>query len=112
IRVEDTGVGISEVDLPQIFNRFFRGQARTPAGKTIDPRGLGQGLFIARAVAEAHHGYLSVDSKSGIGSVFTLAIPAAGSPLIELEPPSEADATAPSQALELPPGQPEDKPEN
>ncbi len=112
IRIEDTGVGISEFDLPQIFNRFYRGQARTPTGKTIDPRGLGQGLFIARAVAEAHHGYLSVDSKVGVGSIFTLALPAAGSPLIELEPPADAEATAPSQSLELSPGQSENDPED
>ena len=99
------------VDLPQIFNRFYRGQARTPSGKTIDPRGLGQGLFIARAVAEAHRGYLSVDSKVGVGSIFTLALPIAGSPLLELEPPVDADATAPSRSLELAPGQP-DEPED
>ncbi|GEM_PF-264632 len=74
IEVSDTGVGISPRDLPHIFERFYRGEARTASGKMIDPRGLGQGLFVARAVAEAHGGYLSVASVVGEGSTFTLAV--------------------------------------
>jgi signal transduction histidine kinase len=38
---------------------------------------VGQGLFIARKVAEAHGGYLTVRSTPGVGSVFTLVLPAA-----------------------------------
>jgi two-component system sensor histidine kinase ResE len=75
LEVLDNGVGISEKDLPHVFERFYRGEAKTPAGKTIDPRGLGQGLYIARAVAEAHHGYVSANSVQGQGSQFILAIP-------------------------------------
>lgn len=75
IEVSDTGVGISPYDLPHIFERFYRGEAHTPNGKMLDPRGLGQGLFVARAVAEAHGGYLSVASALGEGSTFTLALP-------------------------------------
>ena len=75
IEVSDTGVGIHPNDLPHIFERFYRGEARTTSGKIIDPRGLGQGLFVARAVAEAHGGYLSVASAVGEGSTFTLALP-------------------------------------
>ncbi len=75
VQVADTGVGIAERDLPHIFERFYRGEARTPSGKLIDPRGLGQGLFIARKIAEAHGGYISVSSKIGQGSVFTMALP-------------------------------------
>lgn len=102
VRIEDTGVGIREVDLPHIFNRFFRGEARTPDGKMIDPRGLGQGLFIARAVAETHGGYLAVDSKVGVGSVFSLALPLPGTEPIQpdeqllLEPPVDPEATTPN----------------
>ncbi len=102
VRVEDTGVGIREVDLPHIFNRFFRGEARTPDGKVIDPRGLGQGLFIARAIAETHGGYLAVDSKVGAGSVFSLALPLPGAKPIKsgekllLEPPVDPEATTPN----------------
>jgi signal transduction histidine kinase len=76
IEVIDSGVGISEKDLPHVFERFYRGEPRTRSGKLLDPRGLGQGLFVARAVAEAHQGYLSVRSKVGMGSTFTMALPA------------------------------------
>ncbi len=75
LEVIDTGVGISDKDLPHIFERFYRGEAKAPSGKTIDPRGLGQGLFVARAVAEAHGGYLVVSTNPGQGSKFTLALP-------------------------------------
>ena len=77
IDVMDTGVGISDKDLPHVFERFYRGDPRDSRGKLIDPRGLGQGLFVARTVAEAHGGYLGVRSTVGEGSVFTLALPAA-----------------------------------
>lgn len=73
--VVDSGVGISERDAAHIFERFYRGEARTPDGKLIDPRGLGQGLYIARAVAEAHGGYLVFTSTVGQGSKFTLGLP-------------------------------------
>ncbi len=75
IQVIDTGVGISEKDLPHIFERFYRGEPRTPDGKLLDPRGLGQGLFIARTVAEAHQGHVGVRSQPGQGSVFTMVLP-------------------------------------
>jgi signal transduction histidine kinase len=76
LRVMDTGAGISDKDLPHIFERFYRGEARTRDGKRLDPRGLGQGLFVARTVAEAHGGHISVKTKVGEGSVFTMALPA------------------------------------
>lgn len=75
IEVTDDGVGISERDMPRIFDRFYRGEAQAKDGKRIDPRGLGQGLFIARTVAEAHGGYLIAASTVGQGSRFTFAIP-------------------------------------
>jgi two-component system phosphate regulon sensor histidine kinase PhoR len=77
IQVVDTGVGISEKDMPHIFERFYRGEPRARSGKLLDPRGLGQGLFIARKVAEAHKGYLTASSTVGSGSIFTFVLPAA-----------------------------------
>ena len=112
IEVSDTGVGISPRDLPHIFERFYRGEARTTTGKLIDPRGLGQGLFVARAVAEAHGGYLSVASAVNEGSTFTLALPLEGAkpatPLPEMpaapgidEPPVDHQAaTVPNRAVQ------------
>lgn len=106
IEVSDTGVGISPRDLPHVFERFYRGEARTAAGKAIDPRGLGQGLFVARAVAEAHGGYLSAASRVNEGSTFTLALPVEkraenslsipdmpAAPVIGAPPADPADAT-------------------
>jgi len=78
IQVVDTGVGIAKKDLPHIFDRFYRGEPRTASGKLLDPRGLGQGLFVARTVTEAHSGYLSVKSEVGHGSIFTMVLPVAG----------------------------------
>jgi len=75
VQVIDTGVGIAEKDMPHIFERFYRGEPRTKAGRLLDPRGLGQGLFVARTVAEAHNGYLNVRSTVGEGSVFTMVLP-------------------------------------
>lgn len=75
IDVIDSGVGIAEKDLPHIFERFYRGEPRTRSGKLLDPRGLGQGLFVARTIAEAHQGYLTVRSEAGQGSCFTMVLP-------------------------------------
>ena len=68
LEVSDTGVGIREKDLPHIFERFYRGEARAPDGKRIDPRGLGQGLYIVQSVVEAHDGYVRAASRQGEGS--------------------------------------------
>ena len=77
IQFVDTGVGIGDRDLPHVFEQFYRGEARTPNGKLIDPRGLGQGLFVARRVLERHGGHVSVSSGRGQGSIFTAVIPIA-----------------------------------
>jgi signal transduction histidine kinase len=75
VDVIDTGVGIAEKDLPHVFERFYRGEPRTQSGKLLDPRGLGQGLFVARTVANAHGGTLNVRSSPGEGSAFTMMLP-------------------------------------
>ena len=69
IRVADTGHGISEQDLPRIFDRLYRGdQSRTT-------RGLGLGLNLVRAYVEAQGGSVSVKSSPGNGSVFEIRLP-------------------------------------
>jgi len=71
IEVRDTGVGISPEDLPHIFERFYR------ADKCRGGRGgTGLGLSIADWVARAHAGQITVESKVGEGSTFTLWLPA------------------------------------
>ncbi|MCU0482350.1 MAG: ATP-binding protein [Anaerolineae bacterium] len=76
--VMDNGVGITQKDLPHVFEQFYRGEPRNSQGKLIDPRGLGQGLFIARKVAEAHGGYVSVlKTEIGVGTTVTCILPIA-----------------------------------
>ena len=72
ISVSDNGLGISEEDLPHIFERFYRGDAN----RGSDARsGLGQGLYVARAICQAHGGFLEVESRLNVGSIFTMGVP-------------------------------------
>ena len=69
IRVTDTGRGISEQDLPRIFDRLYRGdESRTT-------RGLGLGLSLVRAYVEAQGGSVTVESTPGSGSIFEIRLP-------------------------------------
>ncbi|HEU0257788.1 MAG TPA: ATP-binding protein [Microbacteriaceae bacterium] len=71
IHVADTGVGITRADQDKIFDRFYHTPSIRPAGAG----GYGIGLAIARTVAHAHAGTLTVESVPGQGSTFTLRIP-------------------------------------
>ncbi len=69
ITVKDTGIGISEQDLPRIFQRFYRcDPSRSNAG-------IGLGLSFAKAVARAHGGDIAVTSRPDQGSTFTVTLP-------------------------------------
>lgn len=71
--VRDTGVGIAPGDLPNIFDRFWRGDpSRSRVGQ---PSGTGLGLAIARWIAEAHGGRIEVQSRPARGTTFTVTIP-------------------------------------
>lgn len=72
ISVSDNGIGISPDDLPHIFERFYRGRS-IQAGETVP--GLGQGLYVARAICQVHGGFLDAQSRPNIGSIFTMGIP-------------------------------------
>ena len=75
IVVRDTGEGIPAEDLPFVFDRFWRGdRLRSRAGGT----GGGLGLPIARQLAHAHGGHISVESTPGQGAVFTIELPETG----------------------------------
>lgn len=71
IEISDTGQGISEQDLPRIFDRFFRSEASRAAGEG----GFGLGLAIARNVVDSMGGDLEVRSIVGEGTTFTLRLP-------------------------------------
>jgi signal transduction histidine kinase len=69
VEVRDTGVGISQHDLPRIFDRFYRSEV------SRSQPGSGLGLAIARQIAERHGGRIDVSTVIGEGSTFTLVLP-------------------------------------
>ncbi len=69
VEVTDTGTGISETDLPLIFNRFFR------CDESRSLPGTGLGLSLAQTVVRAHGGNIRVSSQKGQGSTFTIVFP-------------------------------------
>lgn len=73
ISVQDHGSGISSSELPHIFEPFYR------SPKVVDAQihGTGLGLTVAKRIAEAMGGSLSVTSEVGVGSTFTLHLPVA-----------------------------------
>jgi signal transduction histidine kinase len=71
IEVRDNGIGITEDNLPRIFDRFYRVQ-RDRARKT---GGSGLGLSICKLIAEAHKGEIIVESSSGKGTAFVVKLP-------------------------------------
>ncbi len=68
--VRDTGQGISEEELPRIFDRFWQSQSKNRAG-------IGLGLSIAKGLVEAQGGRLDVESKLGAGTTFFFTLPSA-----------------------------------
>lgn len=67
--VRDSGRGIASEDRDRIFDRFARG------GRNRGEDGAGLGLSIVKAIAEAHHGTIEVESEPGEGSTFTMILP-------------------------------------
>ena len=68
IKIRDTGTGIDEEDLPHIFKRFYR------CDRSRSQPGTGLGLSLAKAIAEAFGGNISVESSLNRGSVFTVSL--------------------------------------
>ena len=69
IYIKDEGVGISEEELPNIFEKFYRSKLRQNA------KGSGLGLSIARHICLKHEGTLHVESRLGEGTNFIFTFP-------------------------------------
>jgi heavy metal sensor kinase len=76
LTVSDTGVGIAPGDLPHIFDRFWR--ADPARSRTGERAGTGLGLSITKWIAEAHGGSITVQSRPGRGTLFTVRLPRNG----------------------------------
>ena len=71
LRVEDTGIGIPQRELPRIFERFYR----VDRARSRDTGGTGLGLAIVKHVTENHGGDVRVDSELGRGTTFEVRLP-------------------------------------
>ncbi|GAC1436659.1 MAG: hypothetical protein NVSMB65_10700 [Chloroflexota bacterium] len=69
VQVRDTGPGIDAVDLPHVFDRFYR------ANRARSGEGTGLGLAIGRWIAEAHGGTITAANAADRGALFTVALP-------------------------------------
>lgn len=73
IDVKDRGIGISEEELPKIFAKFYRADSRPG----YQSSGTGLGLTLAQQITQAHGGSITVKSRLGEGSTFSIALPLA-----------------------------------
>ncbi|MHC4605909.1 MAG: sensor histidine kinase [Planctomycetota bacterium] len=71
LEVKDTGKGIPEKHLPHIFERFYR----VDPARTREAGGSGLGLSIVKWIVDEHGGTVSVESREGRGSAFTVRLP-------------------------------------
>jgi two-component system, OmpR family, Ni(II)-sensor and/or redox sensor kinase NrsS len=74
LEVQDSGIGIAAADQQRVFDRFFR----SDPGRSRREGGTGLGLSIAAAIVRRQRGHISVVSRPGAGSVFSVRLPLAG----------------------------------
>jgi signal transduction histidine kinase len=88
--IKDTGVGIASKDQRFLFTRFFRA---IHDESTYDVSGAGLGLYISKAIIEAHHGQIWMQSAPRRGSTFSFSLPTLATP------PAESDTQAVQSSL-------------
>ena len=85
VSIRDHGIGISDNDVPRIFERFFRTSTLTGIA------GTGIGLYLVKQLVELHGGSIEVESVEGEGSTFTVRLP--------IQPVEDSSRVAPSERL-------------
>lgn len=90
LEVRDHGIGIPQAELQRVFERFHRG---SNVADTIS--GTGIGLASARQIVEQHGGRITVDSREGVGSTFTVRLPAQSAMSVTSPVSRPASASAP-----------------
>lgn len=101
LRIRDNGVGILPDELPRVFTRFYRGTPTAPGGKTIHVPGMGQGLFIAKQILEAHGGRIGIRSKPARGTAIYFSIPLTSPQTFNL-PTFNSEADMDGETVQLP----------
>lgn len=87
ITIGDTGIGISKEEQPRLFTQFFRAQQ----AQSIDPQGVGIGLYTAREFVKAHGGQIGFNSIEGQGTTFSIVLPMQQpKPAVPTTPPNSA----------------------
>ncbi|MFH1711818.1 MAG: sensor histidine kinase [Patescibacteria group bacterium] len=71
IIIADEGIGIPKAEQVNIFDRFYRASN----AQAIYPDGVGLGLYIVKAIVEAHDGSIDLKSEEGKGTTFTISLP-------------------------------------
>lgn len=79
VSIQDSGIGISQEDIPKLFNKFFRSGNLLVYNQT----GTGLGLYISKRIIELHGGRMTVDSIVGRGTTFTFTLPVIKKDLFE-----------------------------
>jgi signal transduction histidine kinase len=80
VSVQDSGLGIAPADQVRLFEKFFRARRK----EALREKGSGLGLAIVKSIAEQHGGRVSVESRLGVGSTFTLDLPVKAEPVGEV----------------------------
>jgi signal transduction histidine kinase len=75
ITVKDNGKGISETDLPHVFDKFYRAGSETAAAPGTAASGVGLGLYLAQHIVDQMDGEIGVESKQGVGTTLTVLLP-------------------------------------
>ncbi len=97
IMVTDTGVGIAKEDQKFLFTRFYRAVHEDHGEEIHEVSGAGLGLYMSKAIIEAHGGQMGVESDLHQGSVFYFTVPTIDDPFDEVEEEDPVDYFEPSQ---------------